>query len=157
MSGLLLSPAPDPAARLTKRFAILSERHGYTVLDRDGFDSFVAAPGASLVLFAEELEKIPETWDLTIILPEIVATLELPVRVGILTPETARWLAPRYGIRIWPALLALRDGGYLGTLEGLKDWSAYSRSIPELLAAETSRPPSLVIPLHQANASSACH
>ena len=155
MSELL--PPLDRNERLTERFAILRERHGYIPLDRDEFDAFVAASGASLILFAEELQKIPETWDLMVILPEVVATLDLPVRVGILAPETARLLAPRYGIRVWPALLALRDGGYLGVLEGLKDWSAYSRLIPELLAARPSRLPSIVIPVHQAGASTACH
>jgi hydrogenase-1 operon protein HyaE len=155
MSELL--PALDRSERLTGRFSFMRDRHGYTLLDRDGFDEFAAAPGASLILFTEELQKIPETWDLTIILPEVVTKLEAPVRVGILAPETARLLAPRYGIRLWPALLALRDGGYLGVLEGLKDWSAYSRLIPELLAAEPSRAPSIGIPVHHANAGTACH
>ena len=155
MSELL--PAPDRTERLTERFAIMRDRYGYTLLDRDGFDAFIAGPGACLILFAEDLQKIPETWDLTVILPEAVAKLEIPVRVGILAPETARLLATRYGIRIWPALLALRDGAYLGTMEGLKDWSAYSRLIPELLAAAPSRAPSIGIPVHNANASTTCH
>jgi len=155
MSELL--PPLDRSERLTERFSFMRDRHGHTLLDRDGFDEFAVAPGTSLILFTEELQKIPETWDLTIILPEVVTKLEAPVRVGILAPETARLLAPRYGIRVWPALLALRDGGYLGVLEGLKDWSAYSRLIPELLAAEPSRPPSIVIPVHHASASTACH
>ncbi|MFA6313188.1 MAG: hydrogenase [Sterolibacterium sp.] len=155
MSELL--PTPDRSERLTERFAVMRERHGYTLLDRDGFDAFAAAPGAGLILFAEELQKIPETWDLMVILPEVVATLDLPLRVGILAPETARSLAPRYGIRVWPALLAVRDGGYLGVLEGLKDWSAYSCLIPELLAAQPSRLPGMVIPVHHASASTACH
>jgi len=155
MSELL--PTPDRSERLTERFAVMRERHGYTLLDRDGFDAFAAAPGAGLILFAEELQKIPETWDLMVILPELVVKLERPVRVGILAPETARLLAPRYGIRVWPALVALRDGGYLGVLEGLKDWSAYSRSLPEMLAAAPSRPPSIVIAVHHTNASTACH
>ncbi|MCX7167196.1 MAG: hypothetical protein NTV11_13105 [Rhodocyclales bacterium] len=155
MSELL--PAPDRTERLAERFSIMRDRYGYTLLDRDGFDAFIAAPGACLILFSEELQKIPETWDLTVILPEAVAKLPIPVRVGILAPETARLLAARYGIRVWPALLALRDGAYLGTLEGLKDWSAYSRLIPELLAAEPSRAPGIGIPVLNANASTSCH
>lgn len=155
MSQLL--PAPDRSERLAERFSIMRDRYGYTLLDRDGFDAFIADPGACLILFSEELQKIPETWDLTVILPEAIARLAIPVRVGILAPETARSLAARYGIRIWPALLALRDGAYLGTVEGLKDWSAYSRLIPELLAAEPSRAPGIGIPVLNANASSACH
>ena len=72
-------------------------------------------------------------------------------------PAAARSLAPRYGIRTWPALLALRDGQYLGTIEGLKDWSADVRLLPELLAATPSRPPSIGIPVMNADAVSHCH
>lgn len=143
--------------RLAQRLDILRARHGYTLLDGDSFAAYVAAPGACLILFAEDPAKVPETWDLTIILPEAVATLGGAPRVGVLAPVAARALAARYGIRIWPALLALRDGEYLGTVEGLKDWSAYVRLIPELLAAPPSRPPSIGIPVHNADAAAHCH
>ena len=42
-------------------------------------------------------------------------------------------------------------------IEGLKDWSAYVRLLPELLAAAASRPPGIGIPIMDANASSHCH
>ena len=143
--------------RLSQRLAILEARHGYRLLDGDSFADFVAAPGAALILFAEDPAKVPETWDLTVILPEVVTRLDGPLRVGVLAPEAARGLAPRYGIRLWPALLALRDGAYLGTIEGLKDWSAYSRLLPELLATPPSRPPGIGIPVLNADAGTACH
>lgn len=143
--------------RLTQRLGILQARHGYALLDGDSFAAYVDAPGACLILFAEDPARVPETWDLTIILPEAVARLDAAVRVGVLAPAAARLLAPRYGIRIWPALLALRDGAYLGCIEGLKDWNAYARLIPELLAAAPSRPPGIGIPVHDAAAGSACH
>ena len=151
MSELL--PAPDRTERLTERFAIMRDRYGYTLLDRDGFDAFIAGPGACLILFAEDLQKIPETWDLTVILPEAVRSRYRCVS-GFLRRAARR---PQYGIRSWPAWLALRDGANLGTMEGLKDWSAYSRLIPELLAAAPSRAPSIGIPVHNANASTTCH
>ena len=143
--------------RLTQRLDILQARHGYTLLDSDSFAAYIGAPGACLILFAEDPVKVPETWDLTVILPEAVARLDMPVRVGVLAPEAARAVAARYGIRIWPALLALRDGEYLGTVEGLKDWGAYVRLIPELMMAEPSRPPSIGIPVKNADAIASCH
>ncbi|OHC65825.1 MAG: hypothetical protein A2040_16795 [Rhodocyclales bacterium GWA2_65_19] len=152
-----LSKLAPGLERLSQRFDILQARHGYALLDGDSFAAYVAAPGACLILFAEDPAKVPETWDLTVILPEAVARLDSPVRVGVLAPVAARALAARYGIRIWPALLALRDGEYLGTVEGLKDWSAYVRLIPELLAAPPSRPPSIGIPVHNADAAASCH
>ena len=143
--------------RLHERFAILQARYGYHPLDAESFAAFGAAPGAALVLFAEDPAKVPETWDLTIILPEALLRMEVGLRVGLLAPEAARRLGARYGIRIWPALLALRDGDYLGTIEGLKDWGAYVRLLPELLAAAPSRPPSIGIPVTNADAPAHCH
>ena len=153
------SPTTPPAQRLAARLAELQDRHGFTVLDGGSFAAFAGMPGTTLIMFAEDPAKVPETWDLTIILPEMVgASMALgTLRVGVLPPEAARPLAARYGIRLWPALLALRDGDYLGTIEGLKDWPVYSRLIPELLAAPASRPPGIGIPLRDANATTACH
>lgn len=143
--------------RLHDRFAILQARYGYRLLDTESFDAFVAAPGAALVLFADDPGKVPETWDLTIILPEALLRMAADVRVGLLPPTASRSLASRYGIRIWPALLALRDGDYLGTVEGIKDWSSYVRVLPELLSAPPSRPPSIGIPVTNATAATHCH
>lgn len=149
-----LSPSIE---RLNERLGILHARHGYSLLDTESFADYAKAPGMALILFAEDPAKVPETWDLTIILPEAVTRMDVAVRVGVLAPAAARSLAARYGIRLWPALLALRDGDYLGTVEGLKDWGTYVRLLPELLAAEPSRPPGVGIPVMDANAASHCH
>lgn len=149
-----LSPSIE---RLNERLDMLHARHGYSLLDTESFADYTKAPGMALILFAEDPAKVPETWDITVILPEAVARMNVEVRVGVLGPVAARSLAARYGIRIWPALLALRDGEFLGTVEGLKDWGSYIRLLPELLAAEPSRPPGIGIPVLNANASPACH
>ena len=156
---LLNTPRTSPAERLAKRFALLRERYGFAVLDAGSFAAYADMPGTSLIMFAEDPAKVPETWDLTIVLPELVgASVALgALRVGILPPELAHPLAARYGLRVWPALVALRNGAYLGAIEGLKDWGVYSRLIPELLAAEPSRPPGIGIPVMNANAGTACH
>jgi hydrogenase-1 operon protein HyaE len=143
--------------RLNDRFAVLQARYGYHLLDAESYEDFARASGNTLILFADDPAKVPETWDLTIILPEALLRMEGEVRVGLLPPAVARSLAARYGIRIWPALLALRDGEYLGTVEGLKDWSSYVRLLPELLSAQPSRPPSIGIPVANANAATHCH
>lgn len=158
---MIIAPDSSPSRheRLAQRFDFLQSRHGYVLLDAESFDNFAAQTGLALVLFADDPAKVPETFDLTVILPEVTATLHNPVRVGILGPEAARKVATRYGILVWPALLALSDGAYLGTIEGLKDWGAYTRLVPELLAASASRPPSIGIPVINATGSShaTCH
>jgi hydrogenase-1 operon protein HyaE len=153
-----LSPSIE---RLNERLAVLHARYGYSLLDLDGYAAFAEAPGNTLILFTEDPAKVPETWDITVILPEVVTRMQADVRIGVLAPADARKLAARYGIRIWPALLGLRDGEYLGTIEGLKDWGVYVRLLPELLAAAPSRPPSIGIPVLDANAAAGsagqCH
>lgn len=142
--------------RLNERLANLHARHGYSLLDLDSYAAFARSPGNALILFTEDPAKVPETWDLTVILPEAVTRTNVDLRVGILAPADARSLAARYGIRIWPALLGLRDGEYLGTIEGLKDWGAYVRLLPELLAAAPSRPPGIGIQVLNADTAH-CH
>ena len=148
------SPSID---RLQERFGILQARYGYQLLDAESYGEFAKAPGNTLILFADDPAKVPETWDLTIILPEALQSAGADLRVGLLAPAAARSIASRYGIRFWPALLALRDGDYLGTIEGLKDWGSYVSQLPELLAAPASRPPGIGIPVNNASAASHCH
>lgn len=143
--------------RLAEQFGRLADRHGYTLLDGAGFDDFFRQEGETLVLFADDPQRVPETWDLVVILPELVKSLRCKLRVGLLAPELARALAPRYGIRLWPALLGLRRGAYLGVIEGMKDWSVYAAQLPQLLAAPASRAPGIGIPVQAVGAGARCH
>lgn len=156
---IIAASSVSPAERLATRFEELQSRYGFKILDAESFVAYTNMPGTSLIMFAEDPAKVPETWDLAIILPELVdaSVAVRTLRIGMLAPEAARPLAARYGLRLWPALLAVRGGAYLGAIEGLKDWGDYVRLIPELLSAEPSRPPSIGIPVHNANASSVCH
>lgn len=143
--------------RLEQRFAALRDRHGYACLaDTAAAEAFLRESGATLLLFAEDPLRVPETWDLTVILPEVLKDQAQPVRVGLLPPETARALAGRYGLRVWPALLLLRGGDYLGAIEGLQDWGIYRSRLTELLAAPPSRPPGIGVAV-LTDGGSACH
>jgi hydrogenase-1 operon protein HyaE len=144
-------------ARLDEHFQRLSQQHGCTVLDADSFDDFINRPGEALILFADDPQRVPETWDIAVILPELVKGLAKKPRVGLLPPTAAHAVSARYGIRLWPALLATRGGAYLGVVEGLKDWGVYAAQIPQVLAAPESRPPSIGIPVQTVGATASCH
>lgn len=144
-------------ARLAEHFQRLSSQHGYTVLDAESFDEFINEPGESLILFSEDPQRVPETWDIAVILPELIKGLPKQPRVGLLAPLDAHAVSSRYGIRLWPALLGLRGGAYLGVIEGMKDWGIYAGQLPQLLAAPESRPPTIGIPVQTAGAATACH
>lgn len=144
-------------AKLGERFERLTAQYGYSVLDPDNFYDFIRQPGESLIMLTEDPQKVPETWDMLVILPELLKGLPDPPRVGLLAPAAARTVAPRFGIRLWPALLALRGGDYLGTIEGFKDWSIFAVRLPQLLAAPASRPPMIGIPVQTIGATASSH
>jgi hydrogenase-1 operon protein HyaE len=66
----------------------------------------------------------------------------------------ARALSPRYGFTRWPAFVMLREGQYLGVVDGLRDWGDYVSELDRLLAAAPTRPPIRVV---ASAAAPACH
>ena len=146
-----------PAATLHPLFERLFAQHGYANLDAAGLDAFLAAPGAALLFFAEDPVQVRETLDLCVILPEIAGAFGARFRVGVLLPPAARAVAPRYGFRRWPALVMVRDGGYVGAIDGLRDWDDYLAQTARLLAAPVTRPPSIGIAVRPAGESPTCH
>jgi hydrogenase-1 operon protein HyaE len=95
------------------------------VLATDTFDAWARQPGLAMLVFAEEPERYKETLDLAVIVPELHAASGRAFRVGLL-PPLARALAPRYGFARWPAFVMLRDGQYLGAVDGIRDWDVYT-------------------------------
>ena len=105
-------------------------------------------------------ERYKETLDLAVIVPELHATGGQRFRVGLLPPVASRAIAPRFGFARWPAFVMLRDGQYLGAVDGLRDWEVYTAELLRLLAASPSRPPTVGIPVRAAGdapGGSSCH
>jgi hydrogenase-1 operon protein HyaE len=143
--------------RLDERLARIAAPHSYSRLDAAGFDALLERPGASLVLFAEDPLRVPETWDLAVILADILKSVAQPLRIGLLPPEAALPLSKRYGISLWPTLVGLRDGGYVGSIEGMMDWHVFRRRLEALLEASVRRLPGIGIPVQAVQAPQACH
>ena len=127
------------------------------VPDAQSFDAWAAQPGAAMVVFAEEPDRFKETLDLAVIVPELHAARPGAFRVGLLPPVTARALASRYAFARWPAIVMLRDGHYLGAVDGIRDWDVYVGELDRLLAATPTRAPSVGIPVRGAGQASASH
>ena len=124
----------------------LTREPGYAVPGLETFDGFAARAGDTLLFFADDPERIKETLDLAVILPEIALAFPGRFAVVVLLPEVANAVARRYGVRRWPALVLLRDGQYVGAIEGLRDWDEYRFQIMRLLEIEPSAPPQLPVP-----------
>jgi hydrogenase-1 operon protein HyaE len=148
------TPPPD----LHPLLARLVRETGADLLDADSFDAWAQRDGVAMVVFAEEPERFKETLDLAVIVPELHATAGGGFRVGLLPPAAARVIAPRYGFARWPAFVMLRDGRYLGTVDGIRDWDVYVAELQRLMAAASSRPPGVGIAVKPADAPpSSCH
>jgi hydrogenase-1 operon protein HyaE len=151
-----LAPA-DPALHpLLQR---LVERTRAAVLDAADFEAWAEQPGAAMVVFAEDPERYKETLDLAVVVPELHASRAGAFRVALLPPVVARALAPRFGFARWPAFVMLRDGRYVGAVDGIRDWGVYLGELDRLLAAPPKRPPTLGIPVSVSGRDAAppCH
>jgi hydrogenase-1 operon protein HyaE len=153
-----LDAAAPPAQGLHPLLLRLVEQTGAVLLDADRFDAWAEQPGAAMAVFVEDPDRYKETLDLAVIVPELHASRRGRFRVALLPPEAARQVARRYGFAHWPAFVMLRDGRYLGAVDGIRDWDVYLGELDRLLAAAPSRPPTVGIPVTAAGAAEpSCH
>jgi hydrogenase-1 operon protein HyaE len=136
----------------------LFDRHGFTPVGADDIDVFAAQPGHTLLLFTEDPQRYKETLDIAVIVPELARAFAGRFRVGVLLPDAARACQPRYGFRRWPAFVMLKDGAYVGAVDGLRDWGEYGAEVARLLAAPPSRPPTIGIAVNaDGGGTDTCH
>lgn len=152
-----LHPCTPSLRALATMVDRLETRHGFARLDAASFEAFAAGPGDRVVLFAEDPLQVPETWDVAIVLPEVLKSLGGRLTAGVLDLASARALAGRYGLRTWPALIFMRDGGYVGAIEGMRDWDVYLREVAAMLDKPVGRAPSVGIAVRAEPAINACH
>jgi hydrogenase-1 operon protein HyaE len=149
-----------PRSAMSNNFSGLVDKlvakHGIADLDAAGFQAFMDGAGDGLVLLTEEPDTAAESWDMVVILPELLAALGGTRRTAVMRPQHARALLTRFGLGRLPALLFLRDGGYVGALEGLRDWSELVSESLEMQLKPVSRAPSIGIAV-SAVSSSGCH
>lgn len=135
------STSTDP--RSHPLIARLIAHAGFVEVDAANFEEFSARSGHVLLVFTEDPVRYKETLDLAVIVPEIARTFAGHFKVGILLPAVARKFAVRYGFRRWPALVLLRDGRYVGAVDGLREWGEYVAELARLLEAPVARAPSI--------------
>ncbi len=144
------------ATPLHPLLARLVNDRGYSLLDLDTIGRFIAAPGESLVFVTDDPAMQKEVLDVAVILAELVPPAAVSPRVALLEPSAARAAVARFGTARTPALLYYRDGGYLGAIEGVRDWADFVVEHRRLLAAKVRRAPTIGVAVAAA-ASGACH
>lgn len=152
-------PVNEQAQAMHPLMQRLVQETAADVLPADAVAAWADQPGLAMLVFAEDPERFKETLDIAVIVPELHAAAGRAFRVGLLPPAAARAVAPRYGFARWPAFVMLRDGQYLGAVDGIRDWDVYQAELSRLLAAAPSRPPSVGIAVRVAGqaAEPDCH
>ncbi|MDZ7590434.1 MAG: hydrogenase [Rubrivivax sp.] len=144
-------PMPlQPGADILAAYPLVEQmfsRHGCTEVRADDIDAFLARPGHAALVFTEDPMRFKETLDLVVIVPQLQRAFPGRFAVGVLLPEAARKVQPRYGFNRWPALVMLKDGQYVGVIDGLRNWDEYVEQMQALLSAAPSRPPTVGIPV----------
>lgn len=126
------------------------DRHAYPVLAHADIPAFASAHAHCVLFFAGDAERLMESDDLAVILPELIKASAGKLVPCIVARESERVLQRMYRFSAFPALVFLRRGEYLGAISHVRDWADYMREIPEILARTPSEPPPFKLPGHSA-------
>lgn len=124
----------------------LVDELGYPRLDLSNFDDFIKSAPFSVLFFTEQPKRFPESNDVAVILPELVKCFP-QLTPAVIAPESEKALQGRYNFTVWPALVFLKEGRYLGAITKVQDWDIYQAEISSILALEPRRDPGIGIPI----------
>lgn len=124
----------------------LIARRGYRVVDAEALDKLAADLPLSMLFFAGDGARVAESDDGAVILAELDDALDHVVTVLVVDRASERPLQRRYHFNAFPALVFLKEGGYIGCIERVLDWADYLREIPEILARTPHEPPPFRLP-----------
>jgi len=124
----------------------LTERHGFALVDEASLDGFLAANAHSLLFFPGDAERLVESNDVAVILPEILKVYRKTLAPALVAKASERQLQRRFRFNAFPSLVFMRGDGYLGVLSRVLDWADYMSEIPAILARDVSEPPPFKLP-----------
>jgi hydrogenase-1 operon protein HyaE len=100
----------------------------------DDLPALAAAAATLAVLFTGDPTQSPESWDVCVVLPEMLEQCA-GAQGCVLNPAESALMASAFGVGKLPALVVLRHGEYVGVLEGMRDWQPFVDDLRRLLVA----------------------
>lgn len=125
----------------------LFDEYDYPEITLETHDEFISQSGITVLFLAGDVKTVRDTTDVAVVLPELVRVFQGRLIPGVVAADAERELHRHYGCMAWPALVFLRDGGYLGAITRIQNWSEYLHDINELMTADVRRPPGFRIPV----------
>ncbi len=112
----------------------LHERHRLPLVDEASVEDFLAAtPTHSVLFFAGDPTERPETRDVAVILPQLLAAFPGRLRGALVAMEAEAALKQRFHVRVLPSLVVLRGSEVLGVLPKVYDWADYVARLEAML------------------------
>lgn len=150
--SLQLSPGATSLERLETAIGRMLQKHGFVRIAAGQSDY---SAGLTALLLTEDPQRNLEVLDACVILPEALKPLGEQISRRVAGPEASAALMQQYGIARAPAVVFLRDGQYVGALNGIRDWNEYQNEVARLLEGP-AQPKPIGIPVRAENTSGAC-
>ena len=133
-----------------------------TWVSLDTLTAFTGQPGDGVLFIWSDPVRFPEVLDVAVVLPELLKHFSAGgaprFRIGVVDKASEDAVAQRYGAQRRPSLVFVREGQYVGTVDGMLDWDVYVERFTQTLALPGRRAPSVGIPVVNAGANgSTCH
>lgn len=122
-------------------------QNGMSVVDTATLSAFTTDNRFSALLFAGDYERVAESDDVAVILPELVRAFDGAFTAAVVDRNSERELQLRFRINTFPALVFLRDGQYLGAITKVRDWEDYLKEIADILLRDPGTPPPYRLPM----------
>jgi hydrogenase-1 operon protein HyaE len=150
--SLQLSPGATSLERLETAIGRMLQKHGFERVE-PGQSAYPA--GLTALLLTEDPQRNLEVLDACVILPEALKPLGDKISRRVAGAEASAPLMQQYGVARAPAVVFLRDGQYVGALNGIRDWNEYQNEVARLLDGP-AQPKPIGIPVRAENTSGAC-
>lgn len=156
--SLQLVAGPTSLEKLETAIGRMVQKHGFFQISANfpADRSIPAFPaGLTALLLTEDPQRNLEVLDACVILPEALKPLGTQISRWVAGPDVAPDLMQQYGVARAPAVVFLRDGVFVGVLNGIRDWGDYQREVACLLEGP-AQPKPIGIPVRAETSHGAC-
>lgn len=128
--SLQLVAGPTSLEKLETAISRMQQKHGFFRVDSTKPEFPV---GLTALLLTEDPQRNLEVLDACVILPEALKPVVGLITRWVAGPDFAPALMAQYGVPRAPAVVFLRDGQFVGVLNGIRDWGDYQSEVARLL------------------------
>ena len=113
----------------------------YPLLTENDVEDFIKQHHYSVLFFCNDAKLFPESLDVAVIFPELIATFNNQIKPAIISRDDEMKIQRKYGFRTWPSLVFFKEGDYIGTISKVRNWDEYINEIQALMLSRSKVPP----------------